>query len=151
MKIEVARIPKSGIVLEEEESPQIMGESLEEVEYKEPVHVRVAVTLAGRTLVVRGRLATSAAVGCNRCLKRFNWKVEVPDYTFAVQVKGNETVDLTESIREDIILTLPMKRLCSPECKGLCPVCGRDRNVSACDCKKPEAPGPFSQLDSLKR
>ncbi|NQT84696.1 DUF177 domain-containing protein [bacterium] len=150
MKVKVARVPKSGIILEEEEPPEIMGESLGGVEYKEPVHARISVSLVGRTLVVLGNLTTSAALECNRCLKKFDYRIEVPDYRFTAEVKGDETVDLTESIREGIILNLPMKRLCSPECKGLCPACGRDLNASVCNCKKPEVPGPFSQLDSLK-
>jgi len=150
MKIKVAKIPKSGILLEEQEPAQIMGGSPDQVEYREPIHVRVSANLIGKTLVVQGRLGTAVVLECNRCLKKFDYLVEVPDYCFSVQVRGDETVDLTDSIREGIILTLPIKRLCSPECKGLCPVCGQDHNVSACDCKNSNVPGPFSQLDSLK-
>ncbi len=150
MKLEVGEIPKLGLTLEEEESPLIMGEALDRVEYKEAIRVRISVNLVGRTLVVRGKLSTTAVLECNRCLKKYDYPVEVGDYCFAVGVKGDETVDLTDSIREDIILSLPMKRLCSQNCKGLCPICGRDRNVSACNCRKSEAPGPFSQLDGLK-
>ncbi len=148
--IEVAKIPKSGVTLDEKEPPQIMGEIQDQVEYKEPIHARVSASLVGHTLVVQGRLATRAVLECNRCLKKFDYAVDVRDYIFTAQVKGDQTVDLTDSIREDIILSLPMKRLCSPDCKGLCPVCGQDRNVSTCDCKKSDVPGPFSQLDSLK-
>jgi len=150
MKIEVAKIPESGIVLEEEQPPQIMGEKLDEVEYKEPIRVRISANVIGHTLVIRGRLTTTAVLQCNRCLKKFDYGTDVRDYTFAAEVRGDETVDLTESIREDIIVSLPMKRLCTPDCKGLCPVCGQDRNVSECSCRRSESPGPFSQLDTLK-
>jgi uncharacterized metal-binding protein YceD (DUF177 family) len=150
MKIEVARIPESGITLEEDEPPEIMGESRDRVAYKQPIHVRVSANCVGKTLVVHGKLSTTVRLECNRCLKTYDHPVEIQDYRFAAEVKGDETVDLTESIREDIILTLPMKRLCAPECKGLCPVCGRDRNVSECNCKTSGRPSPFSQLDSLK-
>ena len=150
MKIEVATIPKSGIVLDVEESPRIMSDCVEGGECRQPIRVAVSVNLVGRMLVVRGKLTTTASLECNRCLKRFDYDVEVPDYTFAVQVRGDETVDLTKSIREGIILSFPMKRLCDPDCRGLCPVCGQDRNTSACNCKKSQASNPFSQLDSLK-
>jgi uncharacterized protein len=150
MRIDVARIPQSGIVLEAEEPPQIMGEAPDGVEYGEPIRVRLSVNLVGRTLVVQGTLSVSASLECNRCLREFNRRLEVSDYSLAMQVKGDETVDLTESIREDIILSLPMKRLCSPDCKGLCPVCGEDRNVSTCGCRQSEVPGPFAQLDDSK-
>jgi uncharacterized protein len=150
MKIEVARIPESGITLEDDEPPEIMGELLDQVRYNEPIHVKVSAQVVGGTLVVHGRLTTTAVLECNRCLRKFDYGVRVEDYRFALQVKGDETIDLTPSVREDIILSLPMKRLCSPECKGLCPACGQDLNVSSCTCRKREAPGPFSQLDSPK-
>ena len=106
MKISLAKIPESGIVLEQKEPPQIMADSSEEVGYSNPVHVKVSANLVGRTLIVRGKLSTSASLQCSRCLKEFDYSVEVRDYTFTKEVKGDETVDLTESIREDIILSL---------------------------------------------
>jgi uncharacterized protein len=149
MRIEVANIPKSGMAVEEEETPQIMGTSLDGVEYKEPIRARLSVWLVGHTLVVRGRLSTPAVLECNRCLRAFHHQVIVQDYTYSAEVRGDETVDLTESIREHIILSLPMKRLCSAECKGLCPLCGQDLNASACDCRKSQGAHPFSGLDHL--
>jgi uncharacterized protein len=38
-------------------------------------------------------------------------------------------------MREQFFLTLPMKPLCRPDCQGLCPVCGKNRNREQCDCK----------------
>jgi uncharacterized protein len=150
MKIDVAGFPKAGLRLDEKESPEIMEESLDGVEFNKPIRVKVSVDLVGRTLVVRGILETTAVLECNRCLRLFDYPVRVGDYTFTVEVTGDETIDLTESIRESIILTLPMKRLCSPECKGLCPMCGVDRNERTCDCHTSVGPSPFSELDSLK-
>ena len=43
-----------------------------------------------------------------------------------------------EMVREQVHLALPMRPLCSPDCKGLCPVCGTDLNRSSCDCPKEE-------------
>lgn len=149
MRIEVAKIPKSGMTVEDEESPEILETNLSGVQYKEPIQARLSVQLVGGTLVVAGELTTTALVECNRCLTEFDHQVSVQDYTYSAQVKADETVDLTESIREHIILALPMKRLCSAECKGLCPVCGQDLNVSQCDCEKSRGPRPFSGLDNF--
>ena len=46
-----------------------------------------------------------------------------------------EEVDLEPLLREQIILAVPFAPLCSEDCKGLCPVCGRNRNREACTCK----------------
>lgn len=48
------------------------------------------------------------------------------------------SLSLDEMIREQVHLALPMRPLCSPDCKGLCPVCGKDLNRSSCDCPKEE-------------
>ena len=50
--------------------------------------------------------------------------IEVQDYQ----------LDLDELIRADILLELPTKFLCSPDCKGLCPKCGRNLNEGPCGC-----------------
>jgi len=150
MKIEVAKISESGTRMQEDEPPEIMEQGIDGVVYREPIRVNVLVNLVGRTLLVQGKLISSAVLECSRCLKTFNHPIQVGDYTYTKEVKPDETVDLTGSIREDIILSLPMKRLCLPECKGLCPVCGQDLNLSRCDCHKSPGLNPFSGLDNLK-
>ncbi|MFI5304798.1 MAG: YceD family protein [Nitrospiria bacterium] len=48
------------------------------------------------------------------------------------------TLSLDDMVREQILLALPMRPLCSPDCKGLCPVCKKNLNHSACNCPKEE-------------
>ena len=57
-------------------------------------------------------------------------------------------IDLGEMIREQLFLGLPMKRLCSEGCQGLCPSCGVDRNASSCQCvpEDEHVSSPFSKL-----
>jgi uncharacterized protein len=43
-------------------------------------------------------------------------------------------MELADIIHEQVLLQLPMQRVCAEECKGICPVCGRNRNETACDC-----------------
>jgi uncharacterized protein len=45
-------------------------------------------------------------------------------------------LELEELLREQVLLMLPMQRVCSSDCKGICPVCGRDRNEAGCDCRE---------------
>lgn len=51
-----------------------------------------------------------------------------------VNLIENDNIDLLSIIEELIELNLPLRVVCQSDCKGLCPVCGRDRNVSSCDC-----------------
>ena len=44
-------------------------------------------------------------------------------------------LELEDILREQVLLALPMQRVCSETCKGICPSCGKNRNETACDCK----------------
>jgi uncharacterized protein len=59
-------------------------------------------------------------------------------------------VDLHDMLREQLLLTLPITVLCKEDCKGLCPVCGADRNVTDCSCEASVSLSPFTVLKSLK-
>jgi uncharacterized protein len=60
-----------------------------------------------------------------------------------------EAIDLEPLLREQLILAVPYAPLCREDCQGLCPQCGADRNLAACDCEKPVDPR-FEALKGLK-
>ncbi len=60
-----------------------------------------------------------------------------------------ERLDLDELVREDILLDLPSKYLCSPDCKGLCPKCGKNLNEGPCGCENDEIDPRLEILKSL--
>ena len=53
-----------------------------------------------------------------------------------LQFYHGEEIDISETIRESLQLVLPMKPVCSPDCKGLCAHCGCDLNIEQCSCKE---------------
>ena len=65
-----------------------------------------------------------------------------------VYYTGNH-IDLGIGIREAIILSIPIAPLCKKDCAGLCPVCGKNRNKSACKCKV-ESVGLFTPVTDKK-
>lgn len=104
--------------------------------------------LDGR-LVVTGSLNATVSASCDRCLEPFDLDYEVPVELMILKDRAVEgepdscvihqrtgEVDLTGPLREAILLALPQKRLCSQECRGLCPVCGANRSRKPCDCKE---------------
>jgi len=104
---------------------------------------------------------------CNRCLKPFKEKIyiesaereyfseepskydDITDYYF-IDTKAF-TIDLTNMIREEIILHFPFIQVCSKSCRGLCSSCGKDRNKTVCKCKDVDADmhQPFKNLKNL--
>lgn len=62
-----------------------------------------------------------------------------------------DKINLKEDIKEYALLSIPMKRLCKEECKGLCPRCGKNLNDGPCECKNDEINPIWNDLLKLKR
>ena len=62
------------------------------------------------------------------------------DRDVVVGYYDGERLDLGDVLREQLYLTLPLKRLCREDCRGLCPTCGKNLNTGACGCPPPEEP-----------
>ncbi len=85
------------------------------------------------------------SIPCDRCTqqiqKRYHYtfthvlvlSLQEDDDEKFVEVQNDE-LDLDELIRADILLELPSKYLCRQDCKGICPVCGKNLNEGACNC-----------------
>ena len=107
-------------------------------------------------------LRAAVPLTCSRCLETFSWDVRM-DFAWTVLktapassgapggidaedeasilIAPEGKVGLEELATEQLYLNLPLKPICSPACKGLCPTCGTNRNLSACECA-PEAVDP---------
>jgi uncharacterized protein len=140
----------------------------EEFRLVAPVDLDVEVHKDANKARVTGRLATTLQLGCSRCLEPFDVHVdvsfdalflpaasntgegeqEVADEDLGVAFYKDDTLDLGDLMREQFYLALPMKPLCQPDCKGLCPVCGINRNRETCTCQT-EWTDP--RFDALKR
>jgi uncharacterized protein len=59
-------------------------------------------------------------------------------------------LELEDVLREQVVLALPMQRVCSETCKGFCPVCGKNRNETACDCKSEASDDRWGALRKLE-
>ena len=122
--------------------------------------------LVGNEIRIRGHLCTNLEAVCDRCLgpvamavdRDFDLfyrplaaisreeEVEVPQDELEVGFYSGAGIALAEVVREQAILSLPMKMVCRTDCLGLCPVCVADRNHEVCKCPSPEAGSPFAAL-----
>ncbi len=69
----------------------------------------------------------------------------------AVSFYRDERIDLSQMIVEQIVLALPMKPLCKPDCRGLCALCGANRNVASCDCAPDDTDPRWAPLKMLQK
>jgi uncharacterized protein len=82
-------------------------------------------------------------------VRRSPTDVELQDEDLDVVRYHGAEIDLTDEVRQAIILNLPMQPLCRPECQGLCPGCGENLNLKTCQCPKEKDSNPFNQLKDL--
>lgn len=118
LAVDVTRLDPDGEVLEGE----LFCVDVDE-EFVHPfggVRYRLDVRLFGTELLVRGRLEQDFDLVCSRCGEDFDTTVKVEDFTESYEVGEKiQEVDLTEDIRESIILTLPSYPVCREDCPGI--------------------------------
>ncbi len=101
-------------------------------------------------LLVRGRVDLTCSCVCSLCGVTFKTTYSDPDYCESHDISAiNEEFDLTESLRESIILSLPTYPVCKQDCLGLCYKCGVNLNTSACTCDQQGGDSCWSELDKL--
>ena len=149
----------------------------EDLECSAPITGKIAFANAGSVLLVDGTADTRVTLQCSRCLAYFDEPVRVPiNEQFTIETRpagprGRTTnlvteedenpdacrlfdgplFDLTELLRQGIMLALPMQPLHDEKCRGLCAVCGQNLNEGACTCKPIFANPALTRLGALLR
>lgn len=118
----------------------------EEVRFTKPVEVQGSAVFTGEDFFLKGSIRAEYVATCCRCLKEAPSEMSI-SFTeeFAKNEDENhpdrylyrgESLELGQMIGDLISLNTPMRHLCSEDCKGLCPSCGADRNLSECGCPR---------------
>jgi DUF177 domain-containing protein len=150
MKINVKRIPEDGEILRGAEPPSIIDLDEPDVHFNREVTYDFLAQIQGNAVLVTGTLKTPAMLRCSRCLVVFEQPLVVGQFVFHQELHGEDFVDLTPNIREDIILELPQRALCQEDCRGLCPQCGKNLNEGSCQCRPKQENLRWHALDQLK-
>ncbi len=126
----------------------------------------------GATVTCQGELQAQVELLCDRCLTAFSHRIhtEVSALFRLVAVAAPEeherqcsradldtveletpALDLDDFFRQQLLLAIPVSRLCSEECRGLCPRCGCNNNRTTCNCAASASDSPFAVLGRLQR
>ncbi|MGI6119579.1 MAG: YceD family protein [Desulfosporosinus sp.] len=145
-----------------EETPSFEWET-ESLSFQAPIHVQLQVNNTDKAMLVQGNIQTELKATCARCLETYIYPISFSfqdEWVFRTQATeeqletalllDQDEVDITERIYEQIVLVLPMKFICSAECQGLCPICGANRNLTACHCVKDDINPWFAALSNLQ-
>lgn len=120
-----------------------------------PITGRVKFTKIPQGILATGQLDTVVEMNCNRCLEPFDVPVsfeleeqfrpkidlqtgavlpQEEDADEATQISEQNILDLSEVVRQALLLAMPTAAVCRDDCAGLCPHCGKNLNEGPCDC-----------------
>jgi len=173
--LKLDEIPEEGQDLQwKEEKASLLAyvKSLSRIDFdfETPLRAEVKIRRADRSVLMTGKVQTTLRLQCVRCLKEFSYPLST---TFELTLHplkeapseeetelGSEEMEssffeggeihLSEIACEQIFLEIPYQPVCQEGCKGLCPICGKDLNLSSCECVKEELGSGFSALKKLK-
>lgn len=177
LHIEVSRIPPEGLEIDDPLTAEALHfEEEGDVRLQPGGRLRCRVDRGDDESVhVRGGYHADVTLQCGRCLEDFSRaldqevdlfylpraeeraegdeeeEVELTDHDLVVAYYEVDTLDLGEMVREQLLLALPMKRLCSEDCRGLCPSCGVNRNSTECQCDAGDVDPRLQPLRDLLR
>jgi uncharacterized protein len=134
------------------------------------VNIEGQVKRNGSEVKLSGHLTAEIEAPCARCLKsvrlpidskfseRFvpavSWRAEelheLHEEDLNLAVFDGEAIDLDDLVREEILLALPGHVLCSEDCRGLCPICGVDKNQNGCQCESKPVDSRWEKLRELQ-
>jgi uncharacterized protein len=139
--------------------------AMEGFEFPEPIDVDLSASKSGDEVIVQGRVNATVEMECSRCLESFEMEVD-PKMQFVIQLldtnqpqysedddfiilpRTTGEYEISDRVREAILLELPLKPLCSEDCRGLCPMCGVNLNETDCECTPDKTD---ERWDSLKQ
>jgi uncharacterized protein len=173
--LKLDEIPEEGLELKWEEERTSLLAYLEafsriDFDFETPLQSQVKVRKLDRSVLIAGKVQTTLRLQCVRCLKEFSYPLSTTFELILHPLKeapaeeetelGSEEMEssffeggeihLSEMACEQIFLEIPYQPLCEEGCKGLCPLCGKDLNLSSCECVKEELTSGFSGLKKLR-
>lgn len=128
-------------------------------------NVRIRMDKSIHQIVLDCNLKVHAHIECDRCADTIDKEFtnhfvlsylfsknnpKTDDYNLKFLTPENDKIDITEDVFEYSELSIPLKKLCKDDCKGLCPKCGKNLNYETCNCKKEESNEIWAPLQILK-
>ncbi|MBP2663921.1 MAG: Large ribosomal subunit accumulation protein YceD [Firmicutes bacterium] len=167
MKINIAQLKKElgkAQSFSFKTSAEELGLGKEQLSLSECVIVEGLITNKGMSFEVTGKISTHVKQCCSRCLEEmvtlltavFSEEYREADFKESGEVvdseinyfKGDE-IDITDLVRETLLLAEPIKPLCSESCRGLCSRCGVNLNLNTCGCNLVKVDPRLAVLEKL--
>lgn len=169
MIIDVDRLPEEGLRISREF--EFYSEDLveEDAVFLKPVRAEVQVRKLGEEIFIKGKISSCLSFVCSRCLRPYELPINskfdlvylpdelgIPKEQIDQEDRGisfcfSRMIDLKEVILEQLNLTFPFKPLCSEDCPGICPVCGKVIREGKCSCLADESDPRLEKLKFFRK
>ncbi len=145
-------------------------EDAKEIQLEEPfigeIEVKVELNKIHNQIILKADIKANVKFICDRCTKEFetilpgNYKMvylfssedeENGDISITFLAPNADKISLDNDVRDYALLSVPMKKLCKVDCKGLCPGCGKDLNEEQCSCQKEVIDERWLPLHGIKK
>ena len=143
--IDLRSLPDGGKDISGQEIPAFFAlDPKDSIQAVSPLKYDLHVERDGKELLISGSLDATFSLECGACMERFDYRVELPDYASEVEIAKDDTINLTDTIREDTLLALPSY----PRCEAgnvqprQCPAEGRFEQVLETAPDEPQSAGP---------
>ena len=134
MKIDINKIPAEGLILKAEAASLALDLETDIVKFPGPIDIKAQIIRITNAVTVDLTINASMHMNYSCCLEDFKVDFEKKLRLNYTANKLEPIIDLGPDIRGEIILDYPVRPLCSPDCKGLCPECGENLNEGGCSC-----------------
>jgi len=173
--LELDEITEEGLNVDWKEDPASLAAYLGNFSqidflFETPIEATAKVWKAGQSIVIKGGLKALLRLRCARCLEEFSYplsstfevaltpskeasseeEVELSEEDMESNFYEGGEIQLSEIACEQIFLEIPYQPLCREDCRGLCPVCGKDLNRTSCECRREDIETAFTVLKKLK-
>ncbi len=133
-------------------------------EFCHPIRILHNFNKVGDEVFLKTSLSTQVDLACDVCLDEFT--LDISDLVEIMLTKDKELVergeedvylvadsttqvDITDSVRQSLLLAVPLRKVCREDCKGLCPTCGANLNDDPCSCSNEEIDSRWAGLKNI--
>jgi uncharacterized protein len=160
MRVNVAQLLKQPVGTRRSYKVEELGDAGEGESWH--LEGELELTRTDKGILVQATLETGMNLVCSRCLAMLDYPLTLdieeeffpvvdiatgiilpsPEESTAFTIDEHHILDLSETVRQYMLLATPLKPLCRPDCAGICPGCGANLNQSSCSCSSPGEPSP---------
>jgi len=152
LNIDITELKEKRLVMRIQEPEDTFDLKYEDLCFAGETKIDVYLVKIGRMILVRGKNFLTLRMICARCLEEFLYPMNIDinlqyrpqeesgreqEEEIEVTYYSGTTIDLSEDIRQAILLAIPVKPICRENCQGLCPFCGQNLNLVKCECSPP--------------